>query len=256
MAKLPDSRPKSLNPSLRLGAFGVVVLAEAALARRFDLVGDITFFGVVLAAACFGVGAIVLAVRTLGAVWRDARPGGLSALFALVVGALAAGPFAAAALAAFAYPPLGELTSDPTVPLPLPSRPRTAVPLGDVPSAEAAALAAEAYPLVRTRRYALTTVELYNAARMSAERLGWELVDMREPSGPGAPGRIDFVARSPVVGVPADVVVAVAPGPAGARIDIRSATRYPGHDLGLNARLVHGFLAAFDEAVRTPESGE
>ena len=50
-----------------------------------------------------------------------------------------------------------------------------------------------------------------------------------------ATARIEAVARTPIMGFRDDVVVRVAPEPDGARIDVRSASRYGRHDFGTNA---------------------
>ena len=61
----------------------------------------------------------------------------------------------------------------------------------------------------------------------------WSIPAIRRPRRPE--GRIEAVARTPIMGFRDDVVIRVRPAPDGARIDMRSASRYGRHDLGTNA---------------------
>jgi hypothetical protein len=248
------SAPPAARRSLRLAGFAIVLLVEAVLARRFDAIGDLALAGVVLAAALFGLAAVLFAGSAIRRVWRHAVPGGFAAGIGLLLGLVAMAPLSLAAAAVFAFPPLREVATDGARPLPFAARPATAPPLGDRPSASDAALAAAAYPALRPRNYALSPTDLFNIGRMTGDRLGWQLVAAREPDETDDGAVLDFVARAPILGIPADVTVRLAPTAGGTRLDLRSATRYPGHDLGLNALLAERFLAAFDETVEAPEA--
>src|SRR5439155_924571 len=82
------------------------------------------------------------------------------------------------------------------------------------------------------------------------------MVDARPPQGPlprvidaRAPqpsavrdGIIEAVARTPILGFRDDVVVRIRPTIDGARIDVRSASRYGRHDLGTNAKRVRSLI--------------
>ena len=62
-------------------------------------------------------------------------------------------------------------------------------------------------------------------------------------------GRIEAVARTPILGFRDDVVVRVRADPDGARVDIRSTSRYGRHDFGTNAARVSALAEAIEEAV-------
>ena len=64
-----------------------------------------------------------------------------------------------------------------------------------------------------------------------------------------ATARIEAVARTPILGFRDDVVVRIRPDPDGARIDIRSTSRYGRHDFGTNAARVASLSEAIDDAV-------
>lgn len=64
------------------------------------------------------------------------------------------------------------------------------------------------------------------------------------------PGYVEAVARTAIVGFLEDVVVRVESTPAGAEVDIRSASRMFEHDFGSNARRIERFFRALDERFR------
>ena len=90
----------------------------------------------------------------------------------------------------------------------------------------------------------------------------WRVVDARPPQAslPGPTPRnvaaqastardgiIEAVARTPILGFRDDVVVRVRPTADGARIDVRSASRYGRNDLGTNAARVRNLLDDIDD---------
>jgi hypothetical protein len=77
------------------------------------------------------------------------------------------------------------------------------------------------------RAYELT-LELIN-------RRKWRVVDARAPQPPRREGKIEAVARTPIMGFREDVAVRVLPDGDGSRVDIRSSSRYFESDLGSNA---------------------
>ncbi len=69
----------------------------------------------------------------------------------------------------------------------------------------------------------------------SINKRRWRVVDARAPQAGRREGRIEAVARTPIMGFRDDVVVRVRPEPDGARIDARSSSRYGTFDFGTNA---------------------
>ncbi len=65
-------------------------------------------------------------------------------------------------------------------------------------------------------------------------------------------GLIEAIARTPILGFRDDVVVRVRPTPDGARIDVRSASRYGRHDLGANAARVRALIDDVDDVLAAP----
>jgi hypothetical protein len=95
----------------------------------------------------------------------------------------------------------------------------------------------------------------------------WRVVDSRPPQGPlprvidarasqagtVRDGIIEAVARTPILGFRDDVIVRIRPTIDGARIDIRSASRYGRHDLGTNAKRVRSLIDDIDDVLSTPQ---
>ena len=81
----------------------------------------------------------------------------------------------------------------------------------------------------------------------------WHVVDARPPQGT-APrdGLIEAIARTPILGFRDDVAVRVRATQQGARIDVRSASRYGRHDLGANAARVRALIEDVDDVLAAP----
>ncbi len=83
----------------------------------------------------------------------------------------------------------------------------------------------------------------------------WRIVDARAPQAGRRDGQIEAVARTPIMGFRDDVVVRVRADGDGARIDVRSASRYGRHDFGANAARIRSLLDDIDDAIAA-QSGE
>jgi uncharacterized protein (DUF1499 family) len=99
--------------------------------------------------------------------------------------------------------------------------------------------------------------EAYDAAMKVITKRKWHVVDARPPQGT-APrdGLIEAIARTPILGFRDDVAVRVRATHEGARIDVRSASRYGRHDLGTNAARVRSLIEDIDDVLATPAKGE
>jgi hypothetical protein len=78
------------------------------------------------------------------------------------------------------------------------------------------------------------------------------VIDERPPQPPRRIGRIEAVARTPIMGFREDVSIRIAPDGEDSRVDIRSSSRYFESDLGSNAarvsKLIEDINAAVDNA--------
>ena len=91
--------------------------------------------------------------------------------------------------------------------------------------------------------------------RLVAKRK-WLVIDEREPQPPRRTGRIEAVARTPIMGFREDVSIRVTPDGDGSRVDIRSSSRYFESDLGSNAarisKLIDDINSTVDSASLKP----
>jgi Protein of unknown function (DUF1499) len=88
----------------------------------------------------------------------------------------------------------------------------------------------------------------YDATLAVITKRKWNIVARRPPER-GREGRIEAVARTPIMGFREDVVVRVRADGQGSRIDVRSSSRYGSFDFGTNAARVRNLVDDIDDAV-------
>jgi uncharacterized protein (DUF1499 family) len=84
-------------------------------------------------------------------------------------------------------------------------------------------------------------------------RRKWRVVVDRPPTASRRDGQIEAVARTPVMGFRDDVTIRIRPNGEGARIDVRSASRYGRHDFGTNAARIRTLLEDVEERIGSRE---
>ena len=121
----------------------------------------------------------------------------------------------------------------------------------------AAELQRAAYPTIEPLLVSATPQIAYDAARRrsSPSASGASSMRARRRSG-AATARIEAVARTPILGFRDDVVVRMRSDPDGARVDIRSTSRYGRHDFGTNASRVERAVRSDRRGGRQPEARE
>jgi uncharacterized protein (DUF1499 family) len=196
--------------------------------------------------------ALVLALGAFVVIWRQGLGGFGHALAAIAIGfALLAYP---AYLGAKAYklPRLHDITTDPIDPpryeVLARVRPRDANSVNYEGLAVAQAQHA-AWPEIEPLDEDATPQAAFTAALAVITKRRWLIVDQRPPQPPRREGRIEAVARTPIMGFRDDVVVRVRPNEDGSRIDLRSSSRYGSFDFGTNAARVRALLDDIDEAI-------
>jgi len=249
--------------SLAATFIAVIIVRSGAL----EIVPALSTLAGALVLACV---AILLAFAAGIVIWRQGIGGGRQAVTALLIGAvLIAYPVYLGARAS-RLPAIYDVTTDPIDPPQFDAiarlRPRDANPI-----AYAGLYAAEqqhtAYPDIDPDDTTATPQEAYAAAMKVITKRKWRVVDSRPPQGPlprvidaraSQPatvrdGIIEAVARTPILGFRDDVVVRIRPTVDGARIDVRSASRYGRHDLGTNAKRVRSLIDEIDDVLSTPQ---
>ncbi len=265
IARLRVRRSRMARISRWLGVLSIPVLAITALAHRFgvmDPVAALMAIGLGLFAALM---AVVFAVSALVLIWHDGRLGARDALRGLVFGLIALVPLGFVVYGILQFPRLNDVSTDIVAPPVLTSVNRydrwganDAAP----PPESDRALQRAAYPDIVSRRFPLTPRQMFTATQRTVGRLGWDIVFVRSPTEETATGEFQVVARTLVFAFPDDVAIRLLPDRYGARLDIRSASRYGSHDIGANAERIRGFFETLDEAVlevvaeAVPEDGE
>jgi uncharacterized protein (DUF1499 family) len=77
----------------------------------------------------------------------------------------------------------------------------------------------------------------------------WLIIDERPPQLPRRIGRIEAVARTPIMGLREDISIRVSPDGEDSRVDIRSSSRYFESDLGSNAARITKLIDDINSAV-------
>jgi hypothetical protein len=249
--------------SLAATFIAVIIVRSGAL----DIVPALSTLAGALVLACI---AILLAFGAGIVIWRQGVGGGRQAVTALIIGAVLIAYPLYLGVRAFRLPSIYDITTDPIDPPQFDAiarlRPRDANPI-----TYAGLYAAEqqhaAYADIEPDDTTASPQDAYAAAMKVITKRKWRVVDSRPPQGPlprvidakavqnGAvrDGIIEAVARTPILGFRDDVVVRIRPTVDGARIDIRSASRYGRHDLGTNAKRVRGLIDDIDDVLSAPQ---
>jgi uncharacterized protein (DUF1499 family) len=237
----------------RMAGFAFVASFLAVIVVRSGLLeiqpALATFGGALVVAAI----ALILAIAAFVVIWLEGLGGMGAALTAMLVSlALLAYP-AYLGMKAYRLPWIYDITTDPIDPPRYEAlarvRPRDANPV-----AYAGLYAAEqqrtAYPDIGPLGAAATPQAAYDAAFAIVNKHRWRVVEARAPQAGRREGRIEAVARTPVMGFRDDIVVRVRPeGSDGSRIDVRSSSRYGTFDFGANASRIRSLLDDVEEAI-------
>lgn len=230
----------------RLALFSILVTALALVLVRDPRAET----GPALATLGAGIAVALLAVLTAGfafvRVWREGARGLGAAVAGLFLAALVLAYPAYATLRGLRLPALNDISTDIENP-PAFSRSRTAFAARDgryppEPGPEARERQRAAYPQIAPLTLDVDADEAFELARKAAVNRRWQIVEAIRPGGRVGNGRIEAVSRGLLLNLPDDVTVRVRPRADGARIDVRSASRLDGRDLGVNADRIRAYL--------------
>jgi uncharacterized protein (DUF1499 family) len=242
-----------------LAIFSVVAVVVSILIVRFGFLemkpALATFFG---ALACAGL-SILVGFAAFAAIWQNGSRGMSRILLALLIDAVVLAYPVYLAVQYRKLPPIHDITTDPIDP----PRFEALAPLraGDDtnPAVYAGLYSAEqqrlAYPDIETVELDIPAQRAFEVVMRLVTKRKWLVIDERAPQPRGI-GRIEAVARTPIMGFREDVSIRVTPDADGSRVDIRSASRYFESDLGSNAarvaRLIDDINTAADSANLKP----
>ena len=233
----------------RLALFSLAVAALSVIILRSGLLEIVPALATFAAALIFAGLAILLAFASFIVIWRQGLSGLGYSLLGLLLGLLLLAYPGYLGYRASKLPAINDITTDPANP------PRFDVlarlrPRGrtEYPGAATAERQRAAYPDIVPLQLAVPPKTAYDVALALATKRKWLLVDTRPPAPGRRDGSIEAVARTPIMGFRDDVVIRISPLGQGARVDLRSASRYGTHDFGANAARLRSLLEDIDDA--------
>ncbi len=239
--------------SRNLAIFSVVAVVVSILIVRFGFLemkpALATFFG---ALACAGL-SILVGLAAFAAIWQNGSRGMSRILLALLLDAVILAYPAYLGLQYRKLPPIYDITTDPIDPPRFEALARLRTGEGTNPAVYAGLYSAEqqrlAYPSIETVELEVPVQRAYDVTLALVTRRKWLVIDERPPQPPRRIGRIEAVARTPIMGFREDVSIRVTPDGEDSRVDIRSASRYFDADLGSNAARVSKLIDDINTAV-------
>jgi uncharacterized protein (DUF1499 family) len=241
----------------RLALFSLVATVIAVVIVRSGALDIVPALSTLAGALALALVAILLALAAGIVIWTEGAGGVQEAVTALFIGlALIAYPLYLG-VKAYRLPAIYDVTTDPIDPPRFEAiarlRPRDANPVAYA-GLHIAELQRKAYSDIEPDITTATPQEAYDAVLKVIAKRRWHVVDARPPQGPATPrdGLIEAIARTPILSFRDDVAVRVRAAPGGARIDVRSASRYGRHDLGANAARVRALIEDVDDVLSAP----
>jgi len=253
ISEQPTSRLAIWSRRIALFAVATVVAIIVVRSGALEIVPALSTLGGALALAVL---AILLAFGAAVSIWKDGVGGIGESVTGLLIGlALIAYPLYVG-IKAYKLPAIYDITTDPIDPPRFDAiarlRPRDANPVtyAGLYTAEQQRVA---YSDIEPDLTNVSAQEAYDAVMKVITKRKWHVVDARPPQGT-APrdGLIEAIARTPILGFRDDVAVRVRATQEGARIDVRSASRYGRHDFGTNAARVRALIEDIDDMLATP----
>jgi uncharacterized protein (DUF1499 family) len=232
----------------RCAFFALAATVLSILIVRSGILEIVPALATFAGALVFAVIGIVLAFGAFIVIWKDGSRGMGHAFAAIAIGlALIAYPVYLG-YRAYTLPMINDITTDaldpPRFDVLARLRPRGTVEYAGLYAAE---LQRKAYPDIEPLSVNAAPKIAYEAAMAVIVRKKWRVVVDRPPLPPRRDGVIEAVARTPIMGFRDDIAVRVRREDDGARIDVRSASRYGRHDFGTNAARIKSLLEDVDD---------
>jgi uncharacterized protein (DUF1499 family) len=222
-----------------LAVFSAVAVVVSILILRFGFLemkpALATFFG----ALALAVLSILIGFAAFAAIWRNGTRGMGRILIAFLINAVVLAYPAYLALQYRKLPRIYDITTDPIDPPRFEALAALRTGDGANTAVYAGLYSAEqqrkAYPDIEPVDLQIPVDRAYAVALRLVNRRKWLVIDERPPQPPLRVGRIEAVARTPIMGFREDISIRVAPDGEDSRVDIRSSSRYFDSDLGSNA---------------------
>src|SRR6476660_608016 len=239
--------------SRNLAIFSVVAVVVSIIIVRFGFLemkpALATFFG---ALACAGL-SILVGFAAFAAIWQNGSRGMSLILLALLIDAVILAYPVYLALQYRKLPPLHDITTDPIDPPRYEALARLRATDGANTAVYAGLYSAEqqrlAYPDIETVELEVPAQRAFEVTLALVTKRKWLVIDERPPQLPRRIGRIEAVARTPIMGFREDISIRITPDGEDSRVDIRSSSRYFDSDLGSNAARVSKLIEEINSAV-------
>jgi uncharacterized protein (DUF1499 family) len=225
-----------------LAVFSVIAVLVSILIVRFGFLevkpAIATFFGALGLAAL----SILIGFAAFAAIWQNGTRGMTRILLAMVID-IAVLAYPAYLLTRYRkLPPIHDITTDPIDPPRFEALARLRSGDGANTAVYAGLYSAEqqrqAYPDIEPVELEIPVERAYALTLQLVNKRKWLVIDERPPQPPRRVGRIEAVARTPIMGFREDVSIRIQPNGEDARVDIRSSSRYFESDFGSNAARV------------------
>jgi uncharacterized protein (DUF1499 family) len=238
-----------------LAVFSVVAVVVSILIVRFGFLemkpALATFFGALGCAAL----SILVSLAAFAAIWQNGSRGMSRILLALLIDAVVLAYPAYLALQYRKLPPIHDVTTDPIDPPRFEALARLRSGDGANTAVYAGLYSAEqqrrAYPDIEPVELEIPVNRAYAIALQLVNKRKWLVIDERAPQPERPIGRIEAVARTPIMGFREDVAIRVTPNGEDSRVDIRSSSRYFESDLGSNATRITKLIDDINTAADT-----
>jgi uncharacterized protein (DUF1499 family) len=238
-----------------LAVFSVVAVLVSIVIVRFGFLemkpALATFFG---ALALAGL-SILIGFAGFAAIWQNGTRGMSRILLAFLIDALILAYPAYLAVQFRRLPPIHDITTDPIDPPRFEALSRLRTGDGANTAVYAGLYSAEqqrkAYPDIEPVSLEIPVERAYAITLRLVTKRKWLIIDERPPRPPRRIGRIEAVARTPIMGFREDVSIRVQPDGDDSRVDIRSSSRYFESDLGSNAARVSRLIDDLNAAAET-----
>lgn len=251
--RLPDEPNSKLAIwSRRLALFAVAAALIAIIIVRAGLIEAVPGMATLGGALAFAGLGILLALASFVTIWRQGLGGLGYAVTAIFVGAALLAYPAYLGVKAYTLPPIYDITTDVLDPPAfdavrrLRSRATNPVQYAGLYAAEQQR---DLYPEITPLELSVAPKTAYDHALALVNKRRWLVLDAREPQAKRRDGRIEAVARTPIMGFREDLVIRIRGADEEARVDMRSSSRYGFHDVGSNASRIRGFLDSLEAEV-------
>jgi uncharacterized protein (DUF1499 family) len=237
----------------RIAGFAFVATILAVIIVRSGLLEIQPALATFAGALAIAVLALLVAFAAFAVIWMEGLGGMGAAIAAMAISLMLLAYPAYLGLKAYRLPWIYDITTDPIDPPRYEAlarlRPRDANPV-TYAGLYAAEQQRTAYPDIGPLGTNATAQAAYDAVLAVVNKRRWRVVDARSPQAGRREGRIEAVARTPIMGFRDDVVVRIRPEPDGARIDARSSSRYGSFDFGTNAARLRSLINDIEDAIR------